>query len=252
MAKQEQSKEDRLIRLLKEKNKIVLKARFGKTQGPLVVCPVIDPVTRTMRGVKTLSEEDRKKEARVVDESTTRKLFDGIEFNAKNVVDTVDWSWIVYNKEVVGSRREAWQDETALFYVDDYEEETRQKTSLRELKLEASMAVKKLSQDHKVDLMRLFGVHAGHLEPFEITEFLYDKAENFPEQTLARIKDENVREKIFIMDLIDSKVIGRDSETGVYLYGEMRLGTTMESLVAWMKDTQNQDLIREMKLSLVA
>jgi hypothetical protein len=100
--------------------------------------------------------------------------------------------------------------------------------------------------------MRLFGVHAGHLEPFEITEFLYDKAENFPEQTLARIKDENVREKIFIMDLIDSKVIGRDSETGVYLYGEMRLGTTMESLVAWMKDAQNQDLIREMKLSLVA
>jgi hypothetical protein len=252
MAKQEQSKEERLIRLLKDKGKVILKARFGKTQGPLVICPVIDPVTRTMRGVKTLSEEDRKKEVRVVDEYTTRKLFDGIEFNAKSVVDTVDWAWIVYNKEVVASRREAWQDETALFYVDDYEEETRQKTSLRELKLEASMAVKKLSQDSKADLMRLFGVHAGHLEPYEITEFLYDKAENFPEQTLSRIRDEHVREKIFIMDLLEKKILSRDPETAVYLYGEMKLGTTMESLIAWLKDAQNQDLIREMRLSLTA
>lgn len=250
MATKELSREEQLIKKLKDDKKIILKARYGKTQGPLILCPVIDPVTGQMRGVKALSDEDKKKELRVVDQSTSRKITDGIEINYDNVVDRIDWEWIVYNKEISSSRKECWQGETSLFFVEDYAGEQKQKVSDRELKLEAQNLIMNLSDDRRNEVTRLFGVPAHQMEPFEVKEFLYEKAEKFPKLVIDRVKDEKAKEKLFVMELTDAGIIKQDAETKVFLYGDLKLGSSFESLISWVRDQENQDLVREMQLLL--
>jgi hypothetical protein len=250
MATKELSREDKLIKKLKDDGSIVLKSRYGKTQGPLVICPVIDPITGEMKGVKPASEDDKKKQARVVDENTSRKIFDGIELRYESIVDRTDWEWMVHNKEIATSREESWKDELSLYFVDDYVAEQKKKVSDRELRLDAQLKVKQLSADRRNEVARLFGVPANQLEPAEVSEFLYDKAEKFPQLVLDRIGDENTGEKLFAMDAIQANLIKQDHATNIYLYGDLKIGTSLESVIAWVKDEENRDLVREIQLLL--
>ena len=246
----ELSKEEELIRMLKDRKKIVLLARYGKTQGPLTLTPVMDPVTGQMRGVKLLSEQEKQKAIRVVDPNTNRKIVDRMTFDYDNEVDRIDWEWIVHNKEIVASRAETLKSEVALFFVDNYEQEQKEKVSLRELRLKAGNLVNKMSEVERLQVMRLFGADASYLKPFEISEFLYDKAENFPEMLIQRANDQNAKEKIFIMDAVKANAIVHDEATKVFSYGSMKIGTTLESVISWIKDPENKDLVREIDLAI--
>lgn len=245
------SKEEALVELLKKRKSITLKAKYGKQQGPLTVCPVKDPVTGELRGVKPLSEEEKKKEKRPVDGYTTRKIMGDMVISYDNIVDRTDWDWIVHNKEIAASREDANQDEVVLFYVEDYEGELEKTVKKEELVIDAQIEVKKASNDKKVEVCRLLGVDARYMQPLEVSEFLYSKAKSHPELLLGKFSDPDAKAKILVMDLIDRKIIVEDRETGVYLYGTTRLGSKMESVVAWVSDKTNNDIVVEMRKELL-
>lgn len=246
------SKEEALVELLKSRKELTLKAKYGKQQGPLVLCPVKDPVTGGLLGVKVLSEDEKKKEARVVDGNTSRKITNDITFRYDNIIDRTDWEWIVHNKEIAASREDALQEEVVLFYVDDYKAELEKSVKKKEIIFQAQSLVHKASRDRRLEVCRLFGMDGSYMEPGEVFEFLYDKATNFPEKTIAKFEDDDVKHKILMMDLVNSKVIVKDDETGVYVYGSTKLGSKDETVVQWLKDPQNQDIVREMMIDLAS
>lgn len=250
MAKSELSKEEKLIKLLKDSKEITLRARWGKTQGALTLCPSSDPITGQMRGVADLTEEEKKKQIRVVTLETTRKISDGMVIKYDNIIDRTDWMWMVYCEELAATRKEAWQSEVCLFYVDDYQQEQAQKVALKERILDAQLKVRALSDAEKAKLMRMFGVNPQYIAPSEISNFLYDKAEKFPDMVLERINDENKEEKLFFYDLVDANIIREDHDQKMFMYGDVRMGTTMAGVLDWLKNPDNIDLVREMQLSL--
>jgi hypothetical protein len=198
-----------------------------------------------------MSDEDRKKAIRVVDSTTTRKIIDGTSFKASNPVDVIDWSWLVYNKEIALSRAEAWKDEIILFFVDDVEREIEERLSKKELILTASFEVQSLSADAKVQICRLLGISVTHMSPKEISSFLYDKAENMPQKILSMINDKDAEAKILVFDLIEAKVIQKDEETGVYLYGTSKIGTKINSVISWINDPENAQIVTEMRKDML-
>lgn len=245
------SKEEALIELLKKRKTIVLKAKYGKQQGVLTICPVKDPVTGELRGVKNLSEEEKKKEKRPVDEYTTRKIMNDMSINYDNVIDRTDWDWIVFNKEISPSREDSNSSEVVLFYVDDYEGEIEKTVKKRELIIDAEIEVRNASEAKKAEVCRLLGVDAKYMSPTEIAEFLYSKSSSHPELLINKFKDPDAKAKILVMDLMDRKIITEDQETGTYIYGTTRLGSKKESVVAWISDKSNSDIVIEMRKDLL-
>jgi len=246
-----QTKEEFLVKKLKDKGQIVLKARYGKQQGAFVACPVADPMTKQFRGVDILTEEEKKKVVRVVALDTSRKIIDNTVFRYASEIDRVDWAWVVHNVEIDQDRDASWSNPSSLYFVEDLEEESEKSVSKKQLILEAQILIHNASQDRRTDICRLFGFEAKHMKPNEVYEWLYDKASTMPEKVMEKFNDADTPHKIFLMNVMAKKIIVHDTEAGFYRYNTVKLGAHLDSVIAWLKSPENQDLIIEMRKDLL-
>jgi hypothetical protein len=234
---------------VEEKSKLVLRAIWGKQQGQLILCPGRDPITNKMKGVKTYSPDEARGRKRIVDETTTRKLTDGLELNLEDEVDAIDWLWMKECKEVCVSLDEAQQSHSALFYVEDLDREIIERVKLDDVRFEAKRLLKESSDFRKSEITKLLGREPKFMRPLDIADFLNELAGSKPMLVINTYGDEDYKQKLFLLSLIDNKIIHRDNN-GFYKYEGIVLGVNEAAAIYWLKDQNNQSMVRQFQKML--
>jgi hypothetical protein len=229
---------------METKKELTLRAVWGKQQGKLILCPPRDAITQKMRGVNTFSPEEARLQKRVVTEDTTREIKDGLVINLEDDVDKVDWEWIKECKEVELNLEGAQQSHSALFYVEDLDREVIERVQLDDLRFEAKKLIKDSSDFRKSEVTQLLGRDSKYMRPIDIADFLNDLSSRKPQLVIDTYEDEDYKLKLFLMSLIDAKVIYKDNN-GFYKYESVVLGVNKAAAIHWLKDANNQSMVRQ-------
>jgi hypothetical protein len=221
---------------------IVLKAYSGKVKGAVHVWPRLDTSTGKLLGVRSLSEEEKRNSPRVVDITTNRKITDGTTLNLNDPVDSIDWEWLRLSGAISEDFEEGLSDNTT-HYVYEPDKELDDKIAKINLKYEAVEIIRNASDDQRKEMARvIFGQNVGGFRSKELYEYMMDRAEREPKKIIAGIEDPHYKEKLFLFALIDKKTISIDAH-GHYRYGDIILGTHLDSAIHWMNDNRNRDLV---------
>lgn len=231
------------------KKKVILRSVYGKQQGPLLVCPVTDQITGQLKGVKNLSEEEKRNTVRVVSLDTFRTISDGLVLNLDNPVDLIDWEWLKETTEIALSFEEAQHSVNCLFYVEDLDLEVEKKVSKRDLVYTAMNYIKEASSYKKSEVCRLLGQDVRYFNQLQIDDYLTSLAFETPLRITTVFEDKNSKTKLFFYALLDKKIINR-GQGGVYRYEDVTLGLTEEQALYWLKDSINTDIVRQFSLLL--
>ncbi len=225
---------------------IKLRAVNGLTQGPLALTPCKDAVTGKLRGVS----ESQGNSARKVDENTVRKISEGLILDLeKSEVDRIDWEWIRHNKEIVGSLEEGLSNPQALFYVDQPDLQVEKRIKRSSQKFEAEKIIYEASEIRRAEICRILGQDVKAFRPIDIMDYLIGKAENAPGQIIDAANDPDAKEKLFIFRCMDAGKIKKDMH-GTYRYGDMVLGVNIRSVIEWLTNERNRDLVAKLYESL--
>lgn len=221
---------------------IVLRAVYGKQQGWIKLTPVEDSNTGELLGVDPNSG---------VTAASERKISDGHQFNLKKPADAIAWKWVKENKEIVNSLIDGLNEPSALYYIDRPDEIVKNRIKGNKLKFDASTEVRKLSD--KVDLdglrgiSRLLGQNSEFMKLDDLQDFFDNKISQVggAEKVLAAFSDTGAKTKLLFYKLLDTNTIKKET-SGIYKYGEIILGVSMDSALIWLKDKRNIDVVGKM------
>lgn len=226
------------------KSELVLRAIWGKQQGKLILCPPRDAITQKMKGVRTYSPEEARLQRRVVTEDSTREIKDGLVIKLNDDVDKVDWLWLKECKEICLSLDEAQMSHSALFYVEDLDREIIERVKLDDIRFEAKRLIKDSSDFRKSEITKLLGRDSKYMRPIDIADYLNDLSFKNPKLLIDTYNDEDYKIKLFLMSLIDSRIVHKDSN-GFYKYESVVLGVNEAAAIYWLKDANNQSMVRQ-------
>jgi hypothetical protein len=223
-------------------NIIILKAYYGRQQGPLSLNPVKDLNTGKFRGVKLLSEQKKLDAIKVIDGNTTRRISDGLTLDLSDPVDALDWDWIKENKEIVASEQEANDNPQALFYVYHPDKEIDVALEKFDLNYEATKLVKESTPEERRDLCRYLGMNVDGFRDKDILEYLAGRVKSSPKTILKAAEDPNYKEKLFLQQLLDAALFKKDSN-GIIKYGDIIVGLNKDAAIVWLNDSRNRELV---------
>lgn len=232
------------------KSTIVLKGKYGKQQGPLVLYPVFNSLSERFLGVDEMNEEDRKKSIRPVTGETSRRVTESMTIDLKRDFDVIDWAWMKHSRQIAKNAKEAAQNNSALFYV--YNEETviKEQINKADLMFEAMSLVKNASATEKGQRVRLMIGSTTGFKELEIEQYLKEKAMNEPEKIIKLFQDKDLKNKIFIMDLVQAEILRKDVKDKLFYYEERPLGASIEAVVEYMHKEENKELVAHFALLL--
>lgn len=220
---------------------IILRAVYGKQQGACILTPLKDMSTGRLRGVDILTPEQERNAVKVIDENTTRRVFDNLIINLKDPVDSVDWKWMKETREIAMTMKDAHSSPSALFYVYKPDQELDER-------LESKRAQRKASQvidypvDRKRELMEYLGVDASTLREKDIDDLLFGWIEKKPYEILSAIEDPQFKTKIFLFRLVQNGTVKKDAH-GTYRYGDIIMGFNEQSAIDYLNDVRNRNLV---------
>lgn len=227
---------------------ITLRAVFGKQQSYCDLVPPLGLLSGKLIGVQELSPEDERKAKRAVTKHTTRRVTDGMTLNLANEVDATDWQWLKACPEIAGSLDESQMSPQALFYVENMVKEVSDRVSLRKIKAEAVALVYNLSSVERKQLIRQLGQSVDDWREDDIIDFITDKAETHPQQVLDKYRNDDFKLYAFVFQLVDRGVFKR--RDGIFYYGEIYIGRDETSILAWIKNPANQDIVQNLYLDV--
>lgn len=226
----------------KEKRFIELKAVFGKQQGPLSLNPARDATTGALRGVKVLSEDERRKSPRIVDADTTRKITDGLILDLEKPVDAIDWAWIKECKEISASWDAAKSEPAALFYIFEPDKDIDERINKSAKTYKAMKIVYEYSLDNKKDLCKYLGNDVDRNREKDIDDYLISIAQKTPEKLVSALDDVNYKTKVFLFTLLHKGILQRD-KSGAYRYEGIIIGLNETAAIHYLNDERNRDLV---------
>ncbi len=233
---------------MQEKEHIItLKAVYGKQQGPLLLSPCKDRITGQLKGVKQLSEEEMRKEARPVTADTQRRVSDGLQLNIKLAVDKTDWDWMKECGEIADSFEAAQISPKALYYIDRPDKEVEDRLKRKDKRFEAESIIRNASQIQREEICRLLGQNVSYMQSHEVLDTLLSKLDQKGgvDSIIGIKNDPKYKTKLFLYRCIDLKKITKRSN-GMLVYGEMTIGLTIEAAVQWLDDANNRDIVAKL------
>lgn len=131
------------------------------------------------------------------------------------------------------------------FYIEDKEEEAKETISKTELEYKAMTEVKGMSLSEQMDFARALGVHkVGNLTKIQVEAALYSKCKEDPERVLSTFGDPNRKVKAFLRNLVEKNIIRLHA--GKYTYGEEIIGLNELSVIDYLKDKANINLVGQL------
>jgi hypothetical protein len=233
------------------KKQFTLKAVYGKQQGTLLLSPVRDRITGRLKGVKELSEEERRKERRPVTAGTQRKISDGLTIDLNNEIDQVDWDWIKYCDEIVPSFEDAQNNPKALFYIDQPDMELEKRLERNSRRFEAEKYIRESTPEQREEIARYLGQNISYMRPQEILDWLLSRLDtkNGPADVMKSKTDPKFKTRLFLYKLMDIGKV-KKNVSGMFYYGEIVLGLTADAAVNWLDDPNNRDIVGKLYIEL--
>jgi hypothetical protein len=115
-------------------------------------------------------------------------------------------------------------------------------------KKDAYAAFGKMSKEDMMNALLVYGINPKDMTSDKIEAELSDKIEDNAPLFLSIVKDKNFDLKVFINDMVQESIISKKG-TGYIFDGEM-IAHDMESLIGFIKDPQNANILIAWKKSL--
>lgn len=242
-------------------NEIIIRSVYGKVNQTYFIQPCPNPKTGKLPAcVKTvdsngdmiLSENDisemSKGEKFFIAANEVFEITDGTVFDLDDIVDRSKWEAIEYCNWIAKDRYErdvngnliidggAVRYGIADLYVERPGEIAKAKINKKQLIHRACDYVYNDSESNRIKKCKVLGRNLNNAIPADVLDFLIDKAEKDPNKIIELYEGEDWRIQLFVLDAIDRGVIRRSE--GIYKYDDKILGTSMESVVIFMKDVR--------------
>lgn len=205
-------------------------------------------------GNMILSDADRKKDINLfIPENHVVKIFDGKTFDLNDPYENAEWEAIKYSRRIQKARDE--RDEHGNLVIDGNAARYGQAEFYVEIPgLEAREASKRKRKIHSAEAYvygdvyeglvtkaKVLGLFVQGLTHSEIEQMLIKHAQTRSDQVIDLYEGKETYYRILIVDAVEKRtIIKRDS---LYYYGDILIGSTEESVIAWMKDPERKTIM---------
>ena len=232
---------------LKGKKILTFRAVYGKQQGAYTARPRKSELTGGYLGVQNLTDEQKRKQIKVVEPDTSFEVRDGVQLNLENPLHALTWAWLMFSPRIAFGFEHSQKQPTAMFYIEDLEKQIDKKLLRRDQIIEANNWLKELSHTRKLEVIRLLGQRAEGFTPGAINEKLSDDAFENPEKILNIRDDKNYKARVFFYKLVDKGLIAMKEGDGVYRAkndASVNLGSTEGQVLHFLDDVKNRDFVQ--------
>lgn len=144
------------------------------------------------------------------------------------------------SSKIAENSLKAKQSGSALFYIDDPEAVAKEESTIIDSKYEAMKALLDTSPEEKRGILRLYGRLAETMSETMVKAELAKKVELDPKDFLDKIRDKDLKTRIFLEELIDAGLL---KKKGPYTYnGDDMIGGSSDEVIAYLSDIKNQSI----------
>jgi len=235
-------------------NNVKLENRFIRFKsvfgiGELNLHPAKDRHTGQIKGVKPLTEEEKRGALYWVEPTTSRKITNETILDLSIYMDAIDWAWIRHCKGIAQSEEDMRKSDLVYFYVYDEEKESERQLAHSSAVLQALLFISNTPDPKLSQKARLLGERMETLKPNAIREFLNGMAKSRDIEKVKKIisiyQDADAKEKTFLNDLVDKGIVRLVND--VYKFEHKNLGIGQTQAVAFLKQKENAHLVVKLR-----
>jgi hypothetical protein len=228
---------------------IILKSVFSK-ERKVHAQPAKDLKTNWFKGVARVSEDEKKKLDMWIDPDVTLVITHNMSFDLSNKQDRLNWNWLQHIPDIADSFEAAQMSKTALFYVDNVEREAKKSIAKDELVFTAMRHVMDDKPSNYAIRARLLGFNMEGEQPIVIKEFLLKLAKDIKSsaKVISAYESNETTVQLIFIKATDKDVIKLTN--GAYMFGNVVLGVTVDSVIAFLKDPTNRVILDELHKEL--
>lgn len=192
-----------------------------------------------------------------IPEDMTIEIFDGKTFDLDNPLEKNIWTCI--EKSVLIAPERTARDSKgnllidggpkrygqAEFYIERIGAESQRRVERIKLVTKACMYIEQDSASGRQTKVKLLGKSMRNAPDSDVQDYLYTRAEKDPNLIIDLYTGSDTALKLMIIDAKDKKIINMQS--GVWMYGDHRLGTTDETVILWLKNPMNKDIFEDIR-----
>lgn len=243
-------------------NKIIIRSVFKITKCKMQ--PAINPKTgRYADHVRSVDsngdmiyvEGDKDKKAALYPIAVTDviELYDGKVFDLNDKHDLSEWEAIKYSP-LIAEERFAKNEKgeyvidgnsehygIAEFYIDRPGRDAQISNNKAQRIHNAQGYIFGDSRDNLYIKARVLGAKLNGLPYDEVLEFMLSEAKKDPDKIIELYTGNDFRLRVLLTTALDKGVILE--RNGGYIYGKVNIGLTEESVLLWLKQPQNKDLL---------
>ena len=182
---------------------------------------------------------------------------DGTTFDLSNPLEYNKWKSIE-NSELIAPMRGARDENGELvidgdkrrygmaeLYVDVPGQESERAVTKRKLITKASTYIEQDSVEGRLTKVKLLGKAMRHAPSSDIENYLYERAEKNPQEVIELYTSQDIALKLLLIEAKEKNVIRK--RNGVFMYGDMSLGATDESILLYLKMPSNLKILQGIK-----
>lgn len=243
------------------KNTIILRSPYKITKAylnPSLIPGTLrypDVVKRVNKdGDMILSREDIDSGKYFIAETDVIEIWDGKSFNLDDDIENAQWEAIKYHKIIAKTRDE--RDDSgnliidggkskygiACWYVEIPGLDANNKNEARRKRLEAQNYVIQDTPEDRLLKARVLGKAMKNAHDSDVEDYLMQEAEKNPARIISLYTGGDMQLRLLYLKAKDEKIIVNKDK--LWMYGDVVLGTTDESVIIWMKQTSNKKLLK--------
>lgn len=211
--------------------------------GKTTVQPVKDPLSGWYKGIKRLSENDKRDLRFWADPDTKFILKEGVSLDLNKEEHKVIWDWLKFQPCLAMSYEECQSQPAAEFYIHLQHKEAVKGISRKKMKYNAMKYIEEDNSSNYPLRVKLLGINMDGEDPAVIENFLLDRADSDPSRIIKLYEDRFLSLRMLLMEAVEKRKIIIEP-SGAYRYGTIFMGMTEDSVMDWMNNSENKSVVR--------
>ena len=222
--------------------KITLRTVYAKEQR-ITVTPVIDDETNWYKGIDRLSEEQKRKMDFFVDEDSVYILTNGATFDLDDKVGRMNWDWIQWCKEIAEDFAACQKSPGALLYIDNEIREASKSLGESDMILKAMTYVNTDKPANLKARVRLLGMNMEEDSDLSVKNYMMNMAKKIEtaQKVINVFENNDLGVQLLFLQARDKGIVKK--QNGAFLFGDMVLGISEESVLEFLKDVANKSVV---------
>jgi hypothetical protein len=170
------------------------------------------------------------------------------EFYLDDPMSQIKYKVLLAHSDVANSEMER-NKPGILFYIDDKEAKAKEELKTINFELEGMKLILSLTSDEVKGTLRLFGKPSAELMSTDVCQaLLMQEMKKNPKQFFDIITDKELKNKIFVYELLDKKILTRKGNA--VKYGDDTIGNSLNEACEWVIDVKNQSTVLALQTKL--